>query len=69
MSNEFKEWEIDRICEIVLDRGFMDRVEDVQLGLHQSIAYGRKNGEPVCVAVWLDMDECEWKVEHRELAK
>ena len=66
MSNEFKEWEIDRICEVVLDRGFMDRVEDVQLGAYQSIARGRKNGEPVCVAVWFDMDECEWKVEHRE---
>ena len=44
MSNEFKDYLYDKICEVVLDSGAMDEIEQVR-GISYSIrnyVYGRK---------------------------
>ena len=68
MSNEFKDYLYDKICEVVLDSGAMDEIEQV-CGISYSIrnyVYGRKNGQKVVLMVWFDDDTGEWRIEHRE---
>ena len=71
MSNEFKDYLYDKICEVVLDSGAMDEIEQVR-GISYSIrnyVYGCKNGQKVILMVWFDDDTNEWRIEHRETDK
>ena len=71
MSNEFKDYLYDKICEVVLDSGAMDEIEQVR-GISYSIrnyVYGRKSGQEVVLMVWFDDDTDEWRIEHRETDK
>ena len=68
MSNEIKDYLYDKICEVVLDSGAMDEIEQVR-SISYSIrnyVYGRKNGQKVVLMVWFDNDTGEWRIEHRE---
>ena len=71
MSNEIKDYLYDKICEVVLDSGAMDEIEQIH-GISYSIrnyVYGRKNGQEVVLMVWFDDDTGEWRIEHRETDK
>lgn len=71
MSNEMKDYLYDKICEVVLDSGAMDEIEQIH-GISYSIrnyVYGRKNGQEVVLMVWFDNDTGEWRIEHRETSK
>ena len=70
MSNEFKEWLEDRITEVVLDSGAMDRIEEISNpSFNKTDVHGWKNGQKVLLKVWFD-DELEgWKIERMELNK
>lgn len=71
MSNEMKDYLHDRICEVVLDHGTMDTIEEVctaSYSIH-SYVYGWKNGQRVVLMVWFDNDLGEWRIEHRETDK
>ena len=54
MSNEYKDWILDRIGDAALDCGIMDRVDEI-FEPHEPTARvrGRKNGETVYASVWL----------------
>ena len=69
MSNEYKDWLNDRMKEVVIEAGIMDKTTGVEfspIGSHR-IIYGIKNGEAVAFAVWWDSIEKEWRYERREL--
>ena len=71
MSNEFKDYLYDKICDVVLNSGAMDEIEQVR-GISYSIrnyVYGRKNGQKVVLMVWFDDNTDEWRIEHRETDK
>lgn len=70
MSNEYKDWLEDKIIEVVLESGVMDKIEklDIRPGW-VSFVNGKKNEEEVFIAVYFDDELCEWKIEHRELDK
>lgn len=71
MSNEFKDYLYDTICDVVLDSGAMDEIEQIH-GISYSIrnyVYGRKNGQKVILMVWFDDETGEWRIEHRETDK
>lgn len=68
MSNECKDYLWDKIAEVALDSGAIDRVEDVNPASYFSIntVTGLKNNQRVTLSVWFDNIIAEWKVEHRE---
>ena len=68
MSNEMKDYLYDKICEVVLDSGAMDQIEEVCSASYftRSYVHGWKNGQKVVLIVWFDDDLCEWRIEHRE---
>lgn len=65
MSNEYKDWYIDKIYETMLDAGVVDRIEEVCSAPYSERRYvhGWKGKEKVIYAVWLD-DDGEWKYIH-----
>ena len=70
MSNEYKDWLWDRVQEIVLERGLVNKItyvepEDPIEGTPHHI-WGIKNGENVRYYVHYSPDE-GWLCEHREL--
>lgn len=70
MSNEFKDWLEDKIYEIVLESGIMDKIEKISnISLTKADVYGWKNGQKVSIEVWFDDDVEEWEMEHRETDK
>ena len=70
MSNEFKDWLEDKIYEIVLESGIMDKIEKIsRISLTKADVYGWKNGQKISIEVWLDDDVGEWEMEHRETDK
>lgn len=70
MSNEFKDWLEDKIYEIVLESGIMDKIEKIShISLTKAYVYGWKNGQKISIEVWLDDDVGEWEMEHRETDK
>lgn len=70
MSNEFKDWLEDKIYEIVLESGIMDKIEKIShISLTKAYVYGWKNGQKISIEVWLDDDVGEWEIEHRETDK
>ncbi len=62
MSNEYKEWLQDRIGDIILERGLADKITNITV----PIVDGVKNGQPVRYEVGFDMEQYEWKIEHKE---
>ena len=70
MSNEFKDWLEDKIYEIVLESGVMDKIEKIShISLTKAYVYGWKKGQKVSIEVWFDDDVEEWEMEHREIDK
>lgn len=69
MSNEYKDWLHDRVQDVLLDAGVIDRIIEVSSSpiYGHKMVYGLKNGEKVAFVVWLDKNENEWKFERREL--
>ena len=72
MSNEYKDWLWDRVQEVVLERGLVDKIthvepEDPAEGAPHHI-WGLKNGEKVKYYIHYDPD-MGWLCEHRELDK
>ena len=70
MSNEYKDWIWDRTCDVVLERGLVDKITHVEPsdpaeGPPQYI-WGTKNGQDVKYYVHYD-DDLGWLCEHREL--
>ena len=61
MSNEYKDWIIDKIQEEVLEQGLVDKITDVYDGCYVE---GLKNGKPVKYYVTLT-DE-GWLCRHQE---
>ena len=56
MSNEYKEWILDKVCDIVFEHHLMDKVKEIY---HKDIPtkkllVGELNNEPVAYHVWLD---------------
>lgn len=68
MSNEMKDYLYDKIGEIVLDSGTMDKIEEIYPASYFSHNYvhGWKNGQRVMLEVWFDDDTGDWEIEHRE---
>lgn len=68
MSNEFKDYLYDTICDIVLDSGAMDQIDEVCSASYsiRNYVHGSKNGQKVVLIVWFDNDLGEWRIEHRE---
>ena len=71
MNNEIKDYLYDKICEVVLDSGAVDTIEEIGPLSYNSHNYvhGWKNGQCVNLVVWCDDDTGEWRIEHRELDK
>ena len=70
MSNEFKDWLEDKIYEIVLESGIMDKIEKISnVSLTKAYVHGWKKGQKVSIEVWFDDDVEEWEMEHRETNK
>lgn len=70
MSNEYKDWLEDRIIEVVLESGVMDKIEKLDIRSDWiSFVNGKKNGEEVFIVVYFDDELREWQIEHRELDK
>ena len=70
MSNEFKDWLEDKIYEIVLESGIMDKIEKIShVSLTKAYVNGWKKGQKISIEVWLDDDVGEWEMEHRETDK
>ena len=69
MSNEYKDWLLDRVQEVLLDANVIDEVNEVcESPIYgRRIVYGYKNGEKVAFAVWFNNNENEWQYERREL--
>lgn len=70
MSNEHKDWLWDKVQEVVLERGLVDKIthvepQDATEGAPHHI-WGIKNGENVKYYVHYDAD-MGWLCEHREL--
>lgn len=70
MSNEFKEWINDKVCEILFDANAIDKIEEIYTTPYSTRRYvhGLKNGQKVVFMVWLDV-EGDWNFEHREIEK
>lgn len=68
MSNEMKDYLYDTICDIVLDSGAMDQIDEVCSASYsiRNYVHGSKNGQKVVLIVWFDNDLGEWRIEHRE---
>jgi len=68
MSNEYKDWLSDRVVEVLLDYGAIDRVEEVCDSpiIGRKYVYGYKNDEHVAFAIWFDNYLNEWQFERRE---
>lgn len=71
MSNEMKDYLYDKVCEVVLDSGAIDEIEEVCSASYsiRNYVHGRKNGQKVTLIVWFDDNIGEWKIEHRETDK
>ena len=55
MSNEHKDWLQDKIIEVVLESGVMDKIEKLDIRPDWiSFVNGKKNGEEVFIAVYFD---------------
>ena len=68
MSNEFKDYLLNTISNLVLDSGVMDRIEEIpNPSYNKTYVRGWKNGQKVLLEVWFDDELEEWKIEHREL--
>lgn len=68
MSNEYKDWLENRISEVVLGSGAMDKIEEIpNPSFMKTYVHGWKNGQKVLLEVWFDDDLEEWMIEHREL--
>ena len=70
MSSEFKEWLEDRITEVVLDSGAMDRIEEISNpSFNKTSVHGWKDEQKVLLEVWFDDELEEWKIKRREIDK
>lgn len=70
MSNEFKDYLLDTISDVVLDSGMMNKIEEIPIPSYsKTYVYGWKNGQRVLLEVWFDDELEEWRIEHRELDK
>jgi len=71
MSNEMHDYLYDKICEVILEYGTMDTIEEVCSASYfaRNYVYGWKNGQRVVLMVWFDDDTGEWRIEHRETDK
>ena len=70
MSNEYKEWINDKVCDTLFDANAIDRIEEICMTPYSTRRYvhGWKNGQKVVFMVWLD-DTGAWVFEHREIKK
>lgn len=68
MSNELKDYLYDTICDVVLDSGAIDQIDEICSASYsiRNYVHGRKNGQKVILIVWFDDDINEWQIEHRE---
>lgn len=64
MSNEMKDYLYDKISEVVLDSGRIDKIEEICSAAYSARNYvhGWKDGHKVILIVWFDDDE-GWKLE------
>jgi len=71
MSNEFKDYLYDTICDVVLDSGAMDQIDEICSASYsiRNYVHGWKNGQKVVLMVWFDDALGEWRIEHRETNK
>ena len=70
MSNELKDYLYDTICDVVLDSGAIDQIDEICSASYsiRNYVHGRKNGQKVVLIVWFDDDTDEWRIE-REIDK
>ena len=67
MSNEYKDWWAERVAEVLLDAGVIDKVEEVlEPYTPMTHVHGWKDGQKVAFVVWFDDELVEWRFEHRE---
>ena len=70
MSDEFKDWLGNRIDEVILTSGVMDKIEEIpNPSYNKTYVHGWKNGQKVLLEVWFDDELEEWRIEHRETDK
>lgn len=71
MSNELKDYLYDTICDVVLDSGAIDQIDEICSASYsiRNYVHGRKNGQKVVLIVWFDDDTDEWRIEPREIDK
>ena len=70
MSNEYKDWLLNRTADILFEARVIDRIEEYWYPDHDTIEVeGLKDNRRVKFAVWFDDDTCEWKFKRRELNK
>ena len=68
MSNEYKDWLRDRVCDVLLDAGLIDTIREVcdsPIGEHKCV-YGWKDCKQGAFAIWFNHIEKEWQYERRE---
>lgn len=70
MSNEYKDWIDDKVCDTLFDAGVIDNIDEICSTPYsvRKYVYGRKNGQRVAFVVWMN-DDGEWNFEYRELEK
>lgn len=70
MSNEAKDWQWDKIQEVVLEQNLADTITACYPQPYEGWAKfveGLKNGDPVKFEVWFDRDLGTWRCERREI--
>ncbi len=67
MSNAFRDYIYDKIYEVVLKSGAIDKIEEIlNPSYEKTYVHGWKNGQKVLLEIWFDDELLEWRIEHRE---
>ena len=69
MSNEYKEWVIDKICDVIFENHLMDEIDEVYNSTYKiadKLVEGKLEGKRKVYHIWLD-DDGNWKYENDKI--
>lgn len=67
MSNEYKDWIWDKLQDVVLEAGVIDKIlQVIPYDNIYGVVHGIKDGYHVQYNVWFDDDEGKWAFERME---
>ena len=72
MSNEYKDYIIDQIQEVLIEKGIMDKITKVVQNSEfyeydaSAFVYGIKDNKEIKLEMWFDPVQCEWHYKRSE---